>query len=172
MTQAADDSLTCCSWNPDGRKFYAGGKRGQFYQCVSRLPFWMATCNLVSKQSRLKLLYLLEFQCWALTFFKQGLIIPLLTERYDCPMGRFQDRKLQAMAWLGGVTVFSSLERHSLYSNFFLSPRRNNLNAIKVIWIGRAWIGWSHRTARYFRQLELWQMYCFIACHVMSCTCS
>ena len=63
MTQAADDSLTCCSWNPDGRKFYAGGKRGQFYQCVSRLPFWMATCNLVSKQSRLKLLYLLEFQC-------------------------------------------------------------------------------------------------------------
>lgn len=36
MTQAADDSLTCCAWNPDGKKFYTGGKRGQFYQCVSR----------------------------------------------------------------------------------------------------------------------------------------
>ena len=35
MTQAADDSLTCCAWNPDGRRFYTGGKRGQFYQCVS-----------------------------------------------------------------------------------------------------------------------------------------
>jgi len=35
MTQAADDSLTCCAWNPDGKRFYTGGKRGQFYQCVS-----------------------------------------------------------------------------------------------------------------------------------------
>ncbi|RMX57360.1 hypothetical protein pdam_00016009 [Pocillopora damicornis] len=52
MTQAADDSLTCCSWNPDGRKFYAGGKRGQFYQCVSRLPFCMETCNLVVQEDR------------------------------------------------------------------------------------------------------------------------
>ncbi|KAL9954122.1 hypothetical protein ACROYT_G041620 [Oculina patagonica] len=33
MTQAADDSLTCCAWNPDGKRFYTGGKRGQFYQC-------------------------------------------------------------------------------------------------------------------------------------------
>ena len=34
-------------------------------------------------------------------FLQAGLIISLLTERYDCPMGRFQDRKLQARAWLG-----------------------------------------------------------------------
>lgn len=35
MNQATDDSLTCCAWNPDGERFYTGGKRGQFYQCVS-----------------------------------------------------------------------------------------------------------------------------------------
>lgn len=54
MTQAADDSLTCCSWNPDGKRFYTGGKRGQFYQCVSRLPYCLVIFNSVSKQSRWK----------------------------------------------------------------------------------------------------------------------
>lgn len=33
MSQSPDDSLTCCSWNPDGKRFYTGGNRGQFYQC-------------------------------------------------------------------------------------------------------------------------------------------
>ncbi|CAH3181793.1 unnamed protein product [Porites evermanni] len=35
MSQSTDDSLTCCAWNPDSKRFYTGGKRGQFYQCVS-----------------------------------------------------------------------------------------------------------------------------------------
>lgn len=35
MSQSPDDSLTCCAWNPDGKRFYTGGTRGQFYQCVS-----------------------------------------------------------------------------------------------------------------------------------------
>lgn len=33
MNNAADDSLTCCAWSPEGNQFYTGGKRGQFYQC-------------------------------------------------------------------------------------------------------------------------------------------
>ncbi|KXJ06218.1 WD repeat-containing protein 26, partial [Exaiptasia diaphana] len=33
MSQSPDDSLTCCAWNPDGKRFYTGGTRGQFYQC-------------------------------------------------------------------------------------------------------------------------------------------
>ncbi|CAB4020724.1 WD repeat-containing 26, partial [Paramuricea clavata] len=32
-TQATEDSLTVCSWNPDGKRLYAGGLRGQFFQC-------------------------------------------------------------------------------------------------------------------------------------------
>jgi len=33
MSQTTEDSLTCCSWNPDCKRFYTGGTRGQFYQC-------------------------------------------------------------------------------------------------------------------------------------------
>lgn len=33
MTQSPEDSLTCCSWHKDGKKFVSGGTRGQFYQC-------------------------------------------------------------------------------------------------------------------------------------------
>ncbi|XP_046847736.1 WD repeat-containing protein 26-like [Xenia sp. Carnegie-2017] len=32
-TQATEDSLTVCSWNPDGKRLYTGGMRGQFFQC-------------------------------------------------------------------------------------------------------------------------------------------
>ena len=35
MSHSAEDSLTCCAWYPDGKKFVTGGMRGQFYQCVS-----------------------------------------------------------------------------------------------------------------------------------------
>ena len=31
----AEDSLTSASWQANGRRFVAGGTRGQFYQCVS-----------------------------------------------------------------------------------------------------------------------------------------
>lgn len=33
MNHSPDDSLTCCSWHKDGKKFVAGGTKGQFYQC-------------------------------------------------------------------------------------------------------------------------------------------
>lgn len=33
MTHSPEDSLTSCAWQRDGRKFVAGGIRGQFYQC-------------------------------------------------------------------------------------------------------------------------------------------
>ena len=35
VSNAHDDSLTCSSWHHSGRKFYVGGLRGQFYECVS-----------------------------------------------------------------------------------------------------------------------------------------
>lgn len=35
MSQSPEDSLTVASWHADGKKFVAGGIRGQFYQCVS-----------------------------------------------------------------------------------------------------------------------------------------
>lgn len=34
LSHASEDSLTSCAWNPDGRRFVAGGCRGQFYLCV------------------------------------------------------------------------------------------------------------------------------------------
>lgn len=33
VNHSPDDSLTCAAWHPDGKKFVAGGTRGQFYQC-------------------------------------------------------------------------------------------------------------------------------------------
>uniref|UniRef100_A0A8C6KU97 WD repeat-containing protein 26 n=1 Tax=Nothobranchius furzeri TaxID=105023 RepID=A0A8C6KU97_NOTFU len=33
MSQSHEDSLTSVAWNPDGKRFVAGGQRGQFYQC-------------------------------------------------------------------------------------------------------------------------------------------
>ncbi|KAK2170458.1 hypothetical protein NP493_1154g00038 [Ridgeia piscesae] len=33
MSQSPEDSLTSASWQVDGRRFVAGGTRGQFYQC-------------------------------------------------------------------------------------------------------------------------------------------
>lgn len=33
VSQSNEDSLTCVSWSPDGRRLTAGGTRGQFYQC-------------------------------------------------------------------------------------------------------------------------------------------
>ena len=54
MNHSAEDSLTCCAWYPDGRKFVTGGMRGQFYQCVSNevdalifAPSVLHLCQLV-----------------------------------------------------------------------------------------------------------------------------
>ena len=33
VSHSGEDSLTCVSWSPDGRRVAAGGNRGQFYQC-------------------------------------------------------------------------------------------------------------------------------------------
>lgn len=33
IQNSAEDSLTCCAWNNDGRRFYVGGTRGQFMEC-------------------------------------------------------------------------------------------------------------------------------------------
>jgi len=33
MSHSAEDSLTCCAWFDDSKKFVTGGTRGQFYQC-------------------------------------------------------------------------------------------------------------------------------------------
>lgn len=33
LSHASEDSLTSCAWHPDGRRFVAGGSRGQFYLC-------------------------------------------------------------------------------------------------------------------------------------------
>lgn len=33
LSHASEDSLTSCAWHPDGRRFVAGGCRGQFYLC-------------------------------------------------------------------------------------------------------------------------------------------
>jgi len=33
MQNSPEDSLTTCAWHRDGKKFVAGGTRGQFYQC-------------------------------------------------------------------------------------------------------------------------------------------
>lgn len=38
MNNSPEDSLTTCAWHRDGKKFVAGGTRGQFYQCVSFCP--------------------------------------------------------------------------------------------------------------------------------------
>ena len=35
MNHGQDDSLTCCSWHKDGKKFVTGGTKGHFYSCVS-----------------------------------------------------------------------------------------------------------------------------------------
>lgn len=35
IQNSAEDSLTCGAWCSDGYRFYVGGNRGQFYQCVS-----------------------------------------------------------------------------------------------------------------------------------------
>ena len=37
VTHSPEDSLTCCAWHHGGHKFYVGGLRGQFYECVSKL---------------------------------------------------------------------------------------------------------------------------------------
>ena len=41
MSHSPEDSLTCCAWYPDGKKFVTGGMRGQFYQCVSVLKHFL-----------------------------------------------------------------------------------------------------------------------------------
>jgi len=33
VSHSGEDSLTCVSWAPDGRRLACGGERGQFYQC-------------------------------------------------------------------------------------------------------------------------------------------
>ena len=33
VSHSGEDSLTCVSWAPDGRRLACGGQRGQFYQC-------------------------------------------------------------------------------------------------------------------------------------------
>ena len=35
MSQSPEDSLTSAAWHADGKEFFTGGTRGQFYQCVS-----------------------------------------------------------------------------------------------------------------------------------------
>ena len=36
VNHGQDDSLTCCSWHKDGKKFVTGGTKGHFYSCVRR----------------------------------------------------------------------------------------------------------------------------------------
>ena len=45
LSHASEDSLTSCSWHPDGRRFVAGGCRGQFYLCVSVWRFIFVLCD-------------------------------------------------------------------------------------------------------------------------------
>ncbi|CAK8692223.1 unnamed protein product [Clavelina lepadiformis] len=33
LSHSSDDSLSCGTWMPDGKKYVAGGTKGQFYQC-------------------------------------------------------------------------------------------------------------------------------------------
>jgi len=33
LSHSPEDSLTCCAWHKEGKKFITGGTRGQFYQC-------------------------------------------------------------------------------------------------------------------------------------------
>lgn len=52
LSHASEDSLTSCAWNPDGRRFVAGGCRGQFYLCVRLrilLFLFFIPCNSSSK---------------------------------------------------------------------------------------------------------------------------
>lgn len=35
VNNSLDDSLTCATWHHSSKKFYVGGLRGQFYECVS-----------------------------------------------------------------------------------------------------------------------------------------
>ena len=33
---SSEDSLSCGAWHRSGTKFYVGGQRGQFFECVSK----------------------------------------------------------------------------------------------------------------------------------------
>ena len=33
---SSEDSLSCGAWHRNGTKFYVGGQRGQFFECVSK----------------------------------------------------------------------------------------------------------------------------------------
>nr|CAB3267691.1 WD repeat-containing protein 26 [Phallusia mammillata] len=33
MSHSSEDSLSCCCWSTDGKKYITGGTKGQFYQC-------------------------------------------------------------------------------------------------------------------------------------------
>ena len=35
VTTTSEDNFVCCAWHRDGTKFYVGGTRGQFLECVS-----------------------------------------------------------------------------------------------------------------------------------------
>ena len=37
MQNSSDDSLSCGAWHRSGTKFYVGGQRGQFFECVSQV---------------------------------------------------------------------------------------------------------------------------------------
>lgn len=48
LSHSPEDSLTSCAWHHSGKKFVAGGIRGQFYQCVSIVFLWPARFTRVS----------------------------------------------------------------------------------------------------------------------------
>ena len=35
VNNSPEDSLTCGAWDYSGQRFYVGGLRGQFFECVS-----------------------------------------------------------------------------------------------------------------------------------------
>ena len=48
VSNSAEDSLTCSAWHNDGTKFYVGGTRGQFLECVSHCAYmymYYVTCS-------------------------------------------------------------------------------------------------------------------------------
>lgn len=61
VSQSPEDSLTSAAWQPDSRRFIAGGTRGQFYMCVSisRGPF---ACRRMSPTFSSKMKSCLSFQ--------------------------------------------------------------------------------------------------------------
>lgn len=48
IQNSQEDSLTSCAWDNDGGRFYIGGTRGQFMECVSSFTSHTSTVCCVS----------------------------------------------------------------------------------------------------------------------------